>query len=66
MDAGQAAARRGRIVTRYLAAILLAAFGAFMSAVDGRYRLALIFLGAAAGTAVAARRKRRDCWLREA
>ena len=53
-------------MTRYLAAILLAAFGAFMSAVDGRYRLALIFLGAAAGTAVAARRKRRDCWLREA
>ena len=44
-------------MTRYLAAILLAAFGAFMSAVDGRYRLALIFLGAAAGTAVAARRK---------
>lgn len=47
-------------------AIILALAGAFLSATDGRYKQAA-FLGAvAAGTAVAARRKRRDCWLREA
>ena len=48
------------------AAIILALAGAFLSATDGRYKTAL-FLGAvAAGTAEAARRKRRGHWLREA
>ena len=65
MDAGQAAARRGRIVTRYAAALILAVLG-LQSATDGRYKTALFLAAASAGTAVAARRKRRGHWLREA
>lgn len=48
------------------AAITLALAGAFLSATDGRYKTALILAAVAAGTAVAARRSGRDCWLREA
>ena len=48
------------------AAITVALAGAFLSATDGRYKTALFLAAVAAGTAVAARRMRRDCWLREA
>ncbi len=52
-------------MTRYAAALILAALG-LLSATDGRYRHAIFFAAMSAGTAVVARRKRRDCWLREA
>jgi len=48
------------------AAITVALAGAFLSATDGRYKTALIDAAMSAGTAVAARRKRRGHWLREA
>ena len=48
------------------AAITLALAGAFLSATDGRYKTALSLAAVAAGTAVAATRKRRGHWLREA
>ena len=47
------------------AALILAALG-LQSATDGRYKTALFLAAVSAGTAVVARRKRRDCWLREA
>jgi len=52
-------------VTRYAAALILAVLG-LQSATDGRYKTALFLAAASAGTAVAARRKRRGHWLREA
>ena len=52
-------------MTRYAAALILAALG-LQSATDGRYKTALFLAAASAGTAVAATRKRRGHWLREA
>ena len=48
------------------AAALILAVLALLSATDGRYGHALFFAALSAGTAVAATRKRRGHWLREA